>query len=142
MRPLYAIPLLSCLALAGCTSATATYRIDGADQTLSVRANQDYFWSDALSVAMVTARMPECQRKIDLGKMPKGDFDIEVFDSGENIYTLRAGELLLQVNIETCTSLGEPKAGVAGLPVGNFRFEKKELVFVKAAAKAGTAPSS
>ena len=135
MRSLPALTLLSCLAMAGCTSATATYRIDGADQTLSVRANQDYFWSDALTVSMITARMPECQRRIDLGKMPKADFDIEVFDSGDNIYTVRAGEQLRQVNIETCTNLGEPSAGVAGLPVGNFKFEKKDLVFIKAPGK-------
>jgi hypothetical protein len=132
MRPFYSLPFLACLALAGCTSATATYRIDGADQTLSVRANQDYFWSDVLTVGMITARMPDCQRKIDLGKISKGDFDVEIFDSGENIYTVRAGEQMWQVNIETCTNLGEPKAGVAGLPVGNFKFDKKELVFVKA----------
>lgn len=134
MRPLSL--LLCCFAVAGCTSATATYRIDGADQTLSVRANQDYFWSDTLTVGMVAARMPECQRKIDLGKIAKGDFDVEIFDSGENIYTVRSGEQMWQVNIETCTNLGEPKAGVSGLPVGNFKFEKKELVFLKAGAAA------
>jgi hypothetical protein len=136
MRLLPALTVLSCLVLAGCTSATATYRIDGADQSLSLRANQDYFWSDAMTVSMITARMPDCQRRIDLGKMPKADFDVEVFDSGEDIYTVRAGEQLWQVNIQTCTNLGEPTAGVAGLPVGNFKFDaKKELVFMKAEAK-------
>jgi hypothetical protein len=134
MRPFLAFSLFACLVLAGCTSSTATYRIDGADQTLSVRANQDYFWSNVMTVGMITARMPDCQRKIDLGKMPKTDFDIEIFDSGEDIYTVRAGEQLWQVNIQTCTNLGEPKAGVAGLPVGNFKFENKELVFLKAGA--------
>ena len=138
MRPLPALTLLTCLALAGCTSATATYRIDGNDQTLSVRANQDYFWSDVMSASMITARMPDCQRKIDLGKIAKADFDIEVFDSGENVYTLRAGEQMWQINIETCTNLGEPQAGVSGLPVGNFKFDdgNKKLVFVKAVAAA------
>lgn len=136
MRLLLALPFLACIALAGCTSATATYRIDGADQTLSVRANQDYFWSNVMTVGMITARMPDCQRKIDLGKMPKTDFDIEIFDSGDDIYTVRAGEQLWQVNIQTCTNLGEPKAGVAGLPVGNFKFENKELVFLKAGTAA------
>lgn len=135
MRPLPVVSLLACLAIAGCTSATATYRIDGADQTLSVRANQDYFWSDVLSVGLVAARMPDCQRKIDLGKVPQADFDVEVFDSGDNVYTLRAGEQMWQVNIETCTDLGEPGAGVSGLPVGNFKFdEAKKLVFMKAVA--------
>lgn len=134
MRPL---PLfLICLSLAGCTSATATYRIDGADQTLSVRANQDYFWSDTLSVGMITARMPDCQRAIDLGKMAKADFDIEVFDSGDNVYTVRAGEKMTQFNVETCTPLGEPGDGVSGLPVGNFKFDDKKLVFVKAGTAA------
>ena len=134
MRPLPALTLLATIALAGCTSATATYRIDGADQTLSVRANQDYFWSDVMTVGMVTARMPDCQRKIDLGKMPKRDFDVEVFDSGQDVYTVRAGEQMWQVNIQSCTNLGEPKAGVAGLPVGNFKFDaEKKLVFLKAA---------
>jgi hypothetical protein len=136
MRPLLSLTFLACIALTGCTSATATYRIDGADQTLSVRANQDYFWSDVLTVGMITARMPDCQRKIDLGKMRQADFDVEVFDSGEDIYTVRAGEQLWQVNIQTCTNLGEPKEGVAGLPVGNFKFENKALVFLKAGAAA------
>ncbi len=137
MRPLPVLTLLTCLAIAGCTSATATYRIDGADQTLSVRANQDYFWSDVLSVGIVAARMPECQRQIDLGKVTKADFDIEVFDSGDDVYTLRAGEQMWQVNIQTCTNLGEPGAGVSGLPVGNFKFDDaKKLVFLKAGAAA------
>lgn len=136
MRPLPTLLIITSLALTGCTSATATYRIDGNDQTLSVRAIQDYFWSDVMSASMITARMPECQRKIDLGKIPKLDFDIEVFDSGDNVYTLRAGEQMWQINIETCTNLGEPQAGVSGLPVGNFKFENKELVFLKAGAAA------
>jgi len=136
MRPLL---LLTCLTLAGCTSATATYRIDGADQTLSVRANQDYFWSDTLTVGMVTARMPDCQRQIDLGKMPKADFDVEIFDSGDDVYTVRAGDKMLQFNIQTCTALGEPGDGVSGLPVGNFKFDKKELVFLKAGTAAAAA---
>ena len=43
-----------------------------------------------------------------------------------------------QVNIETCTNLGPPGAGVSGLPVGNFKFdEAKKLVFLKAVAGAG-----
>lgn len=137
--PLLLTSLAFTLALAGCTSETATYRIDGADQTLSLRANQDYFWSDKLSVGLITARMPECQRRLDLGKVPKSEFDIEVFDSGDNVYTVRAGEKLLQFNIETCTSLGEPGDGVSGLPVGNFKFENKDLVFVKAVAAAAPA---
>jgi hypothetical protein len=137
MRPLPALTLLACCALAGCTSATATYRIDGADQTLSLRANQDYFWSDVLTVGLVTARMPDCQRKIDLGKVRQAEFDVEVFDSGDDVYTLRAGEQMWQVNIQTCTNLGEPGAGVSGLPVGNFKFdEEKKLVFLKAGAPA------
>jgi len=135
MRPLPLL-LLTCLTLAGCTSATATYRIDGADQTLSVRANQDYFWSDTMTVGMITARMPDCQRAIQLGKMSKTDFDIEIFDSGNNVYTVRAGEKMLQFNIDTCTALGEPGDGVSGLPVGNFKFNNKELVFLKAGAAA------
>lgn len=125
------------VALVGCTSATATYRIDGDDQTLSVRANQDYFWSDVLTVGMVVARMPDCQRKVDLGKVRQSEFDVEVFDSGDDIYTLRAGEQMWQVNIQTCTNLGEPGAGVSGLPVGNFKFDdEKKLVFVKAVTAA------
>lgn len=131
------VTVLACGTLAGCTSATATYRIDGDDQTLSVRANQDYFWSDVLTVGMVVARMPDCQRKVDLGKVRQSEFDVEVFDSGDDIYTLRAGEQMWQVNIQTCTNLGEPGAGVSGLPVGNFKFDdEKKLVFLKAGTAA------
>ena len=35
--------------------------------------------------------------------------------------------------------MGEPGDGVSGLPVGNFKFENKDLVFVKAVAAAAPA---
>ena len=124
------LPLM--LLLSACTSGSATYRLDGADQTLSIRAEQEYFWSDALTVKMITARLPDCQRQVTLAKLPKNEFEIELFDSGDNVYTLRAGEQMWQVNVESCTPLGEPKQAVSGLPVGTFKFDAdKRVVFVK-----------
>ena len=124
--------LLTPLLLAGCVDSSATYYIDGNQHALTVRATQEYFWSKEISLALLASRMPDCQRRIPLGEMPLADVEIELFASGDNVYTLRAGDLSWRVETEGCSEMEAPQQ-VTGQPLGLFHFDDdKKMVFEKA----------
>lgn len=129
------ILLLAPLLLAGCVDNSATYYIDGNQHALTVRALQEYFWKKDITLDLLASRMPDCQRRIALGKLPMPDVEIELFESGENVYTLRAGEQAWRVETDSCSEMEAPEQ-VTGKPLGLFHFdENKKLVFEKAEAE-------
>ncbi len=101
--------LLTPLLLAGCVDDSATYYIDGNQHALTVRVLQEYFWKKDVTIDLLASRMPDCQRRIPLGALPMSDVEIELFQSGENVYTLRAGEQAWRVE-----TAGLQRAGSAG----------------------------
>lgn len=123
--------LLLPLLLAGCVKQSASYYIDGNEHTLTLRAEQERFWEKTVTLRLVAARPPECQRLMVLGRVPQGGLEVELLANGDNIYTLRSGEQAWQVDAQNCTALEAP-ATVAGSPVGAFRFSGDKLVFVPA----------
>jgi hypothetical protein len=127
--------LLTPLLLAGCVDDSATYYIDGNQHALTVRVLQEYFWKKDVTVDLLASRMPDCQRRIPLGALPMSDVEIELFQSGENVYTLRAGEQAWRVELDACSELEAPEQ-VTGQPLGLFHLdENKKLVFEKAEAE-------
>jgi hypothetical protein len=132
-----ALLLLTPLLLTGCIKESASYYIDGNQHAISVRAQQDYFWSKDLELRVVASRMPDCQRQLVLGRLPIEGLQVELFASAENAYTLRAGDQLMQVETGGCTQLQPPAPGALGQPLGAFHLdERKKLVFEKAAQPA------
>ena len=128
--------LLAPLLLAGCVNESATYYIDGNQHALSVRATQEYVWKKAVTLELIAARMPDCQRRIALGELPVAELELELFASGENEYTLRAGELAWRVETQGCTQLEAPEQ-VTGRPLGLFHLdENKNLIFEAVQAEA------
>jgi hypothetical protein len=124
--------LLTPLLLAGCVDDSATYYIDGNQHALTVRVLQEYFWKKDVTIDLLASRMPDCQRRIPLGALPVSDVEIELFQSGENVYTLRAGEQAWRVETQGCSELEAPEQ-VTGQPLGLFHLdENKKLVFEKA----------
>jgi hypothetical protein len=124
--------LLTPLLLAGCVDDSATYYIDGNQHALTVRATQDYFWKKDVALSLLASRMPDCQRRIELGELPLADVDIELFESGDNTYTLRAGDLSWRVETQGCSEMDAPEQ-VSGRPLGLFHLdENKKMVFEKA----------
>ncbi|QOL51881.1 hypothetical protein LPB04_04870 [Massilia litorea] len=122
--------------LAGCVDDSATYYIDGNQHALTVRAMQEYFWNKDITLDLLASRMPDCQRRISLGKLPMPDVEIELFASGANVYTLRAGEQVWRVETEGCSELEAPEQ-VTGEPLGLFHLdENRKLVFEKAEPEA------
>ena len=124
--------LLAPLLLAGCVDDSATYYIDGNQHALTVRALQEYFWSKEITLDVLASRMPDCQRRIPLGKLPMADVEIELFESGENVYTLRAGDEAWRVETATCSELEAPEQ-VTGKPLGLYHLDEiTKLVFENA----------
>jgi hypothetical protein len=125
--------LLAPLVLAGCVNESASYYIDGNEHALTVRAQQEYFWSKHVTLRLIASRLPDCQRQLVLGKLPVRELEVELFASGDNVYTLRAGEQIWQVDTQACAQLPTP-AQAMGTPIGAYRLNpRKELVFEQAA---------
>ncbi|VXC35141.1 hypothetical protein [Massilia sp. 9I] len=144
MRKLFSLPvplaaLLAPLLLAGCVNDTASYQIDGKDRSLTLRVVQDYFWSKNVGLRLTATRMPDCMRQLNLGEVTLSGLDIELFASGPNVYTLRSGEEVWQVDTQACTELEAPEANaVTGQALGSFHIDEHDkLVF-----EAATAPSA
>lgn len=128
-----ALLLLSPLLLTGCIKESASYYIDGNQHAISVRAQQDYFWSKTVEVRVVASRMPDCQRQLVLGTFPIENLQVGLMAGEDNTYTLRAGDQVLQLETGSCTQLQAPAADAPGQPLGAFRLDgNKKLVFEKA----------
>lgn len=126
-------PLLAPL-LAGCFDDAATYEIDGSQDALTVQATQDYFWRKEVTLDLIAARLPDCQRRFTLGALPIPELELELFASGESEYTLRAGAQAWRVDMQGCNEMQAPEQ-VTGRPLGLFHLdEHKNLIFEAAAA--------
>lgn len=130
--------LLLPLVLAGCVNESASYSIAGNDHTLTLVVTQDYFWSRQAGLRLVASRLPDCQRQLDLGKVPLADLNVELFSTGEDRFLLRAGEEMWQVGTQDCARLPEPTGDVQALPIGVFHFDKKKKLVFEAAEGAST----
>jgi hypothetical protein len=136
-RPL--LILLSPLLLAGCYSDSATFYADSTrEHTLTVRRQQDYFWSEQGRFTLMAARLPDCQRMIPLGEMPLEDSRFELYAAGDNQWSLRSGSRVWQVETASCALTGEG-GQPAGQQVGVFRAERDRMVFEASAAPAPAA---
>lgn len=135
MRKLFFV--LTPLLLTGCIKQSASYYVsDARDHAITVRAEQEYFWDDAITLTLVAAHFPECQRAMPMEKVPKADVAVELFDSGEGVFTVRSGAQVFQVDSLTCTQLPEPPAAGYGEPVGVFMLGEKKMEFAPAAKAA------
>lgn len=130
--------LLAPLVLAGCIKDSASHYIDGNEHTLSVRVAQDYFWNKTVGVTVVAARWPDCQRQFNFGALSESELELELFAAGDNIFSLRAGERLWQIETQNCTLLPTPAPEALGQPIGVFRMDEGgKFVLEKAAATPG-----
>ena len=141
-QPLFLLPpLLASLLLAGCVNDSVSYQIEGKEHALTLRVLQDYFWSKDATLRLTAARMPDCQRQMELGEVALSGLEIELFASGPNLYTLRSGEDVWQVETQGCTELEAPQAdAVTGQALGSFHLDEHDkLVFEEAGAGAPAA---
>lgn len=139
-KPFFLLTPLFASLLAGCVNDSATYPIEGKEHALTLRVLQDYFWSKDATLRLTAARMPDCQRQMELGQVSLSGLEIELFASGPNLYTLRAGEDVWQVETQGCTELEAPEANaVTGQALGSFHLDEHDKLVFEAA---GTAPAA
>ncbi|MFP5392395.1 MAG: hypothetical protein ACLGI6_12770 [Gammaproteobacteria bacterium] len=132
--------VLTPLLLAGCVQDSTSYYIDDRDHALTLRADQAYFWDDAVTLTLIAARLPECQRQFVLTKVPLEELALELFSAGDQLYNLRAGSETWQIDTRTCTQGATPDGKALGQPLGTFRLtEEGKLAFER--AQAGPAPA-
>ena len=128
--------------LAGCVNDAASYLIDGADNSLTIRREQSYFWKSDVDVSLVATRMPDCQRLHALASAAKDAMKVELFSAGENLWNVRLGEQLWQISTQNCNDMTElqydPKADM-GQAIGSFVVRDGKLVFDPAPAPAAAA---
>lgn len=112
------IPMMALL-LAGCSRDSASYFVDGRGHALTVTREQEYFWSDHMTVSLIVARLPDCQRRHVLAPIaPNG---IDVFASSDDIWTLRSGSATWRVDVNTCELTNETPADQRGDEPGGER---------------------
>ena len=121
--------LLVSLLLTACVDESASYYIDGSAHALTLRRAQNYFWEDQVTLTLIAARMPECQRRHVLALAPASEVDIDVFASGDGLWTLRSGQVVWQVDMQTCSVSQEAPQGELGARVGAFKLQNGKLVF-------------
>jgi hypothetical protein len=121
--------VLTSLMLTACVDDSASYYADSTgNHALTIHRSQKHFWSSASSVELIMQRLPDCLRRIQLDEMPADEVEIELLSGGDNVWTLRAGKQMWQVETQTCTQYPDVK-GDGGELIGVFRADGGKLVF-------------
>lgn len=145
MRALLLLSLVAVPVLSGCMHDAASYQIAGRDHALTLIADQPWFWKKEADLALVAARLPDCQRRHNLKTASIGNIAVEVHQTGDKTYVLRQGKKLYLVETQTCEGFRpldeEPPGGLGDL-IGTFKVDGGKLRFVaNPAATASAAPA-
>jgi len=123
---LSALPLLL---LAGCYNDSATYYADATrEHTVTVRRQQEYFWSEEARYTLMATRLPDCQRAIPLDEHPLEDAEFELFAAGDNQWALRSGSRVWQFETRSC-ALTHAGGEAAGQKVGVYHAGSDRMYF-------------
>jgi hypothetical protein len=129
------------LMLAACVDDSASYYADGStgNHALTIHRAQKHFWSSDSRIELIMQRLPECMRRIELEDMPADEVEIELLSGGDNVWTLRAGREMWQVETQTCTAYPDVK-GDGGELIGVFRADGNKFVFEAAVLEPAPTP--
>jgi hypothetical protein len=129
------LPLVLALAalLAGCGSTDmAAMPIQGSSHSLTLVREKPFMWSQGWDVAVVVARMPDCQRRHHLRRAGDGDFKMEVFRTPQETWILHKGQNWYVTETQNCQlqQFKEPPAD-PGTLVGVFQDKGGQFRFVQ-----------
>lgn len=133
MRTTVALGLVvAAFLLAGCENDAASWQGAEPGVSLTLIREQHRFWDKRAEVAVVVARMPDCQRRHGLGATRPADAEVEIFTGGSGQYFLRQDEEWYLATTADCGL--EPARAPAPPPpaLGSFRRESGRLRFVTA----------
>ncbi len=121
--------LLLSLSLSACVNDTASYNLDGRDNAVTVKIDQDKFWIDQLTIALIVSRLPDCQRTHLLTPEPAADLELALYVAGENSWIIRSSQQAWQFSNDNCDSLLDASKLPVGERLGTFKFDKKKFIF-------------
>ena len=120
--------------LTACEYEGAAFLIDGRDQSISLVREQQFFWNDEVSQAIVVSRMPTCLRRYSIKSGVAGSVKMEVFEAGDMLWALKQGKNWYLASTEKCEfqRWTEPPDEPPGRLVGTFSRKNDKLEFVPA----------
>jgi hypothetical protein len=121
--------ILTTVILAGCVRDGKTHYVDGRDHALTVRAEQEYFWKDDITLSFVASRLPDCSRVFPLTSVPKAEIVLSLHSAGNNVWNLRMGDRTWQFETQGCTQLPGVPLNALGDTIGNFTLLDQKLVY-------------
>lgn len=130
--------------LVACSDQRAAFEIEGSRQhALTLIRVQTLPWDKTARYSIVAARMPDCQRRHEIGT-GGADSRVEVFAPGNGAWILKQGKRMYVVETRTCEGFArleaEPEAGMGSLQ-GSFQMRDGTLAWVAEPAAAGGAPA-
>lgn len=124
--------LLALPVLAGCVDDRASYQIDGRNSAVIVIRQQRWLWDKTAEMAVVAARLPDCQRRHKLGNIPLDDTAVELYQPGSATYVLQVNKQMFLIETTTCEGFQKlteappmglgPKLGTFEPKGGKYRF--------------------
>ncbi|WP_109246582.1 hypothetical protein [Massilia glaciei] len=121
--------LLVPVLLAGCIRDGKTHYVEGREHSLTVRAEQEYFWKDEVTLTFVASRTPECTRVFPMTKVPRAEVALTLHTLGNDVWNVRLGERTWQFETQGCTQRAGPPKDALGDLVGTFTLRDKKLVY-------------
>lgn len=143
MRLPFALALTALVAGCGVTDM-ASMPIQGSAHSLTLVREKSFAWSSGWDLAVVVARMPDCQRRHHLKHMGDGSFNVEVFRTEEARWILHQGKRWYIAETENCElQQFEEKPADPGTLVGVFDDKSGVLKFTQnpALSKPEAAPA-
>lgn len=129
-----ALLLLSSL-LSACSDQRAAFEISSSQHSLTLIRVQNFAWEKTAIYSVVAARMPECQRRHEMGT-GGAESKIEVYAPGNDAWILKQGRRMYVVETRSCAGFAkleaEPEGGMGPLQ-GTFQMRSGTLTFVGAA---------
>ncbi len=127
--------LLPLLLLAACSDQRAAFEISSSQHSLTLIRIQRLAWEKTANYSVVAARLPECQRRHEMGTAG-AESRVEVYAPGNDAWILRQGKRMYVAETRTCAGFArleaEPDGGMGPLQ-GTFEMRSGALTFVAAA---------
>ncbi len=126
------IPLLLAGAvLSGCENDAASYIVEDKDHAITLIREQHYFWSDNTDLAIVPARLPDCQRRHPIKSAPLDQAQVSLYEITSDLFQAQQGDNWYLVDTKGCTvkPLDSAPADLGRL-VGTFDRKDGRLRFI------------
>lgn len=127
----WGVAVLAAALLSGCENDVASFIVEDKDHALTLIREQHYFWSDDTDLALVVARLPDCQRRHPMASAPLPEAQVSIYELSPSRYQVRQGERWYLADTGGCTLQTLPSApSPIGKLLGTFERKDARLRFI------------